>query len=45
MHLHKLVVLPQSLCESGFSLFAVRTLAKPYHSAVNRPTTLREDKD
>jgi len=25
-HLHKLVVLPQSLCESGFSLFAVRTL-------------------
>jgi len=29
-HVHKLDVKLQSLCESGFSLFAVRMLAKPY---------------
>jgi len=34
-HLHKLDVQLQSLCGSGFSLFAVRMLAKPYHLGVN----------
>jgi len=36
---------PQSLCESDFSLFAARILAKPYHFGVNWPTTLCENKD
>jgi len=31
-HVHKLDVKLQSLCESGFSLFAVRILAKSCHS-------------
>jgi len=44
-HLHKLDVKLQSLCGSGFSLFAVRILAKPYHFGVNWPTTLCENKD
>jgi len=35
----------QSLCGSGFSLFAVRVLAKPYNFGVNWPTTLCENKD
>jgi len=35
----------QCLCRSGFSLFAVRVLAKPYHFGLNWPTTLRENKD
>jgi len=30
-HANKLGVKLQSLCGSGFSLFAVRVLAKPYH--------------
>jgi len=30
-HVHKLDVKLQSLCGSGFSLFALRVLAKPYH--------------
>ena len=30
-HAHELDVKLQSLCESGFSLFAVRILAKSYH--------------
>jgi len=34
-HLHKLDMQLQSLCESGFSPFAVRMLAKPYRSGVN----------
>jgi len=34
-HVHKLDVKLQSLCGSGFSLFAVRTLGKSYHSRVN----------
>jgi len=29
-HVHKLDLKLQSLCGSGFSLFAVRVLAKPY---------------
>jgi len=43
-HAHKLVKL-QSLCGSGFCLFSVRILAKPYHFGVNWPTTLCENKD
>jgi len=35
----------QSLCGSGFSVFAVHMLAKPYHLGVNWPTTLCENKD
>jgi len=38
-HAHKLDVKLQSLCGNGFSLFAVRILAKPYHLGVNWPTT------
>jgi len=38
---HKLDVKLQSLCGSGFILFAVRVHAKPYHW----PTTLCESKD
>jgi len=34
-HGQKLDVKLQSLCGSGFSLFAVRYLAKPYHFEVN----------
>jgi len=34
-HVHKLDVKLQSLCGSGFSLFAVCMLAKPYHFGVN----------
>jgi len=34
-----------SLCGSGFSLFAVRILAKLCHFRVNWPTTLCENKD
>jgi len=34
-HTHKLDVKLQSLHGSGFSLFAVRMLAKPYHLGVN----------
>jgi len=34
-HVHKLDVKLQSLCGSGFSLFAVRMLAKPYHFGMN----------
>jgi len=34
-HVHKLEVKLQSLCWSGFSLFPVRILAKPYHFGVN----------
>ena len=34
-HAHKLDVKLQSVCGSGFSLFAVRMLAKPYHLGVN----------
>jgi len=45
-HVHKLDVKLQSLCGSGFSLFVVRMLAKPYyHFGVNRPRTLCENKD
>jgi len=43
-HVHKLDVKLQ-LCRSGFSLFAVHMLAKPYHFGVNRPARLRENKD
>jgi len=34
-HVHKLDMKLQSLCENGFSLFAVRMVAKPYHLGVN----------
>jgi len=34
-HVHKRDVKLQSLRESGFSLFAVRLLAKPYQFGVN----------
>jgi len=34
-HARKVDVKLQSLCGSGFSLFAVRMLAKPYHLGVN----------
>jgi len=34
-HVHKVDVELQSLCGSGFSLLAVRILAKPYHFGVN----------
>ena len=44
-HVHKLDVKLQSLCGRGFSLFAVRVLAKPYHFEVNWPTTLFGNKD
>jgi len=43
-HAHKLDVKLQWLCGSGFSLSAVRILAKPYHFGVNRPTTLRKQR-
>ena len=42
---HKLDVKLQSLCGSGFSLFAVRMLDKPYHLGVNWPTTHCKIKD
>jgi len=35
----------QSLCASGFSLFAMGMLVKSYHFGVNLPTTLGENKD
>ena len=44
-HAHKLDMKLQSLCGSGFSLFAVRMLAKPYHLGVNWPTTHCKIKD
>jgi len=34
-HADKVVVKLQSLCGNGFSSFAVRILAKPYHFGVN----------
>jgi len=34
-HVHKLDVKLQGLCWSGFSVFAVRALAKRYHFEVN----------
>jgi len=34
-HAHKPNVKLQRLCGSGYSLFAVRMLAKPYHFGVN----------
>jgi len=34
-HAHELDVELQNLCGSGFSLFAVRMLAMPYHLRVN----------
>jgi len=34
-HVRKLDVKLQSLCGSGFSLFALRVLAEPYHFGVN----------
>jgi len=34
-HLYKLDVKLQSFCGVGFSLFAVRILAKPYHFRTN----------
>jgi len=44
-HVHILDVELQSLCGSGFSLIAMRMLAKPYHLGVNWPTTHCENKD
>jgi len=34
-HAHKVDMKLQSLCGNGFSPFAVRMLAKPYHLGVN----------
>jgi len=34
-HADKLDMKLQSLCGNGFSLFAVRILAKPYHFGMN----------
>jgi len=34
-HAHKLDLKLQNLCGSGFSLFAVRMVAKPYYLGVN----------
>jgi len=34
-HAHKLDMKLQSLCGNGFSLFALRMLAKPYHLEMN----------
>jgi len=42
-HADKLDVKLQSLCGNGFSLFAVRILAKPYHFGVNLPTIWEKD--
>ena len=44
-HVNQLDVKLQSLCASGFCLFAVGMLTKPYHFGVNLPTTLCENKD
>ena len=44
-HAHKLDMNQQSLCGSGFSLFTVRMVAKPYHFGMNWPATLVENKD
>jgi len=44
-HIQKLDVKLQSLCGSGFSLFAVRMLAKHHHLGVNWLTTHCEAKD
>jgi len=44
-HVHKIDVKLQSLCGSGFSLFAACILTKLYHFGVNWPTTLCEHKD
>ena len=44
-HAHKLDVKLLRLCGSGFSRFAVRMLAKPYHLGVNWPTPHCENKD
>ena len=44
-HVHKLDVKLQSLCGSGFSLFAVGIRAKLYYFEVNWPTTLCENKE
>jgi len=44
-HVHKIEVKLQSFCLSGFSLFPVRILSKPYHFGVNWPTALCENKD
>jgi len=44
-HVHKLDVKLQRLCGSGFSLFAVRILAKFCHFGVNWPITLCDNKD
>jgi len=40
----KLVVKLQSLCRSGFSQFAVRILAKPYHLSELTNNTLRKQR-
>ena len=44
-HVHKLDVKLRSLYGSGFSLFSLRILAKPYHFGVNWPTILCEYED
>jgi len=44
-HARELDMKLQSLCGSGFSLFAVCMLAKPWHLGVNLPTTHCEIKD
>jgi len=43
-HVLKLDVILQRLFASGFSLFAVRMLVKPYHFGLNLPTTLAKTK-
>jgi len=44
-HVHKIEAKLQGLCLSGFSLFPVRILSKPYHFGVNRPTAICESKE
>jgi len=44
-HAHKLDIKLQSLCGSGFSLFAVHMPAMPYHLGVNWSTTHSKIKD
>jgi len=44
-HVHKLDVKLQSLCGSGFSLFAVRIFANSYHFGVNWQKTHSKNRD
>jgi len=45
VHAHNLDMKLRNFCGSGFSLFAVRMLAKPFHEGVNKPTGQCKNKD